>query len=507
VKRDLRAIALVVASSLLIALTAVGVDAALRAGDEPATEAREKIKGCIPEPDADVQVRLNDIKMMNYAPVSQAQSNMWSAWDSKTVDRDFAAMAEMNVNTVRLFLYVPVSGYPQPSRQYMDKLHDAISLAENHCLRVQLTLFAFFNAWTDMSGSKAWARAVLAPYANDRRIAFIELFNEVDTDNKSAMAWAKGMAPYVRGVAGDIPVTLSVSGSEGLDGLRRIRDAGLQLDFIDLHYYDKPEMARDTFARAKQLSAPLPLFIGETGSPSRAMHVDEGAWWECYQSQYLRTVELATQDLKLPAAAPWTFNDSVWGAFPPDSSSAQADIEYHLGLRYPDGSPKPAAAAMAAFYGGQTPDESFNNSFESGGQTPGCWLTWQTDHASFALDRAVSRTGSASARISSSKSSFLGLPAWYATPSKPIHGGVSYTASVYARGLEATGQTRMALAWFDSNSRFLGNDGSSSMANGTSDWQLLTLHAVAPREAAYVQIHLVSTNNTGTVWFDDVTFD
>ena len=179
-------------------------------------------------------------------------------------------MSEMNVNTVRLFLYVPVSGYPQPSRQYMDKLHDAISLAESHCMRVQPTLFAFFNSWTDSSGSKAWARAVLAPFANDRRIAFIELFNEVDTDNAAAMAWAKEMAPYVRTIAGDIPVTLSVSGSEGLDGLKRLRDARIQLDFLDLHYYDKPEMARDTFARAMQMSAPLPLYIGETGSPSRA---------------------------------------------------------------------------------------------------------------------------------------------------------------------------------------------------------------------------------------------
>ena len=78
---------------------------------------------------------------------------------------------------------------------------------------------------------------------------------------------------------------------------------------------------------------------------------------------------------------------------------------------------------------------------------------------------------------------------------------------MYARGADATGQTRIALAWFDSNSRFLGNNGSFLMANGTSDWQLLTLLAVAPRDAAYVQVHLVSTDNSGTVWFDDVTFD
>jgi hypothetical protein len=44
------------------------------------------------------------------------------------------------------------------------------------------------------------------------------------------------------------------------------------------------------------------------------------------------------------------------------------------------------------------------------------------------------------------------------------------------------------------------------MQPGTTDWSRLRLTARAPDEAATVQIHLVSADNSGAAWFDDVAF-
>ena len=65
----------------------------------------------------------------------------------------------------------------------------------------------------------------------------------------------------------------------------------------------------------------------------------------------------------------------------------------------------------------------------------------------------------------------------------------------------------LSLAWFDSNGTYLGGSVSAILPAGTTDWTLLNVRAQAPAEAAFVEIHLQSANNAGTVWFDDVTFD
>jgi hypothetical protein len=42
--------------------------------------------------------------------------------------------------------------------------------------------------------------------------------------------------------------------------------------------------------------------------------------------------------------------------------------------------------------------------------------------------------------------------------------------------------------------------------SGTYDWQPRTLSAQAPAQATAMEIHLNSRGDTGSVWFDDVSF-
>jgi hypothetical protein len=119
----------------------------------------------------------------------------------------------------------------------------------------------------------------------------------------------------------------------------------------------------------------------------------------------------------------------------------------------------------------------------------------------------MAHSGVASARIGNSTGDNSGVPAFYLSPiDAHVAPGQSCTATTWVRGLNATGATRVALAWFDASGAYLGQCESAVLPTGTTEWTLLRAKGVAPTGAAYVQIHLQSAHNRGTAWFDDVTF-
>jgi hypothetical protein len=460
-----------------------------------------------------VRTVLNSLKMINYYPAQKAQTNMWRNWDPQVLDRDFTKIAGLHVNTVRLALFPEVTGFPEPAAQERMKLAQAIEIARSHGLRVKLTLFGFFDRFADTGPSKVWVQSILGPYQTGRDVACVDLFNELDLTRHGALEWVREMATCVRDtLGGHVPVTISVSNTAGLRGLRLLKDAAVPIDFWEFHYYGKPELAWHTFQEAKAIAGQIPLFIGETGySTNPSSHKGEThsrEWWEAYQGQYLRTVAWATYQADLPLPAPWVYSDFAAGAFPPHSKGGADPGEYAFGLCRVDGTPKPAADAVAAMYGTGMIDLSFNNGFEladPSGQFQ-LWQLWQPHSASFARDTGVAHSGMASACIRNSASAASGEPAFYLSPIQCVVPGHTYVAGVWARGHECTGLNRLTLAWFDDHGKYLRQDGSRGLPGGTCDWVHLTATGIAPRNAGSVQIHLTSKSNRGSVWFDDVTF-
>lgn len=133
---------------------------------------------------------------------------MWTYWHPEIINNDFASIASsLHANTVRIILQASVIGYPAPSTVMLEHLNDIVTMAAAHNMRVQLTLFDMWSNFEDVAGSKQWAQAVLAPYAHDKRIAFVELKNEIVPTNATVMAWAQVMLPFVQSISGGIPVT------------------------------------------------------------------------------------------------------------------------------------------------------------------------------------------------------------------------------------------------------------------------------------------------------------
>ena len=470
------------------------------------------------------QSALNGLKVMNYYPSDYSWDKMWTEWKPAVIDADFARIAALNANTVRVIVNVSAFQYPSPKSTMLGELEQIITLAHSHGLLTQLTLFDWWSSYSDIHGSKQWAAQVLAPYANDPRIAFVELQNEIDPGSpgqgSAATTWAQQLLPYVKQLVGDIPVTVSVTdGSAGGPAAELpllIANLGTaQPDFYDIHqYYGAPY--EDYYQihgaqRAAQVQG-LALFIGETGTSTLAADYagisipQTQVSYEDYQDFTYRFAFHVTSRLNLPAAAPWV----LWDFAPNTVDWVTSDSDqYDFGLYRVDGTAKPAAATVAAFFQDGSVSESFNNGFEE--QIPGTtvlpalWQIYESGLGHFASDTTVAHTGNASVKIWDSSSSSSGNPSFFTYPIAGVDAGTTRTASVFVKGSNATGTTQICLAWFGSDFSYLGNDCDGSVS-GTTAWSQISVSGTAPAGVAFVEIFLTSADNTGTVWFDDVAF-
>jgi len=289
------------------------------------------------------------VKLINYFPSHHPWVSMWNNWDSATMDKDFATIAGLNANVVRLLIQPSAFGYPQPSPVPMQHLWDAVTLAANHGLRVQLTLFDLWNKYGDLDGSKRWATAVLTPFRGDKRVQSVELQNEIDGSSAFATNWARLMLPNLRTAAGNIPVTISSKASlTNLQALKRSLSFW-QPDFYSFHYYGTAEGALPILKDARSIAAPQSLFVGETGLPSSTGSplAAPDPNQEAEQSRFIAAVENATQALSLQPAAPWIFQDFAPGVL----LSTTPWSEYHFGLLRADGSEKPSATWLRNYFG------------------------------------------------------------------------------------------------------------------------------------------------------------
>jgi Cellulase (glycosyl hydrolase family 5) len=466
----------------------------------------------VPSSAASVRELLKHTREINYYPASAAWSEMWTDWNLSAIAADLARMHEMGANTVRIFLQPTTIGYPQPSTTMLGRLTQFFDAAAGNGLRVHLTLFDFWDQFGDLSNSENWARAVVSPFAGNPALATVELKNEIDQADRHAMAWARTLVPFVRSIAG-VPVTISVSGATGVRGLMQLKKAlgPDQPDFYSFHYYGNAGLSRTTLRDAAAVASPSPLFVGEFGAPSNdSLGTAAG---DARQDLYIRSVAAAAKCLDLSYPAPWTLNDLTQGAIP-TPTLANDPTQYAMGLLNANGTTKPAGASIQQLFTHGAVDPGFDGGFEAGfaarsatGSLPLEWSVFDPAQARFGRDTTVAHAGDASARISDSGGSSTGVPSFYITPPDGwVVAGTTYTASVWARGLNVTGRNRMALAWFNASGVYIGEAESGDLTSGTTDWAQLMVSARAPSGAAYVQIHLKSAHNAGSVWFDDVSW-
>jgi hypothetical protein len=453
-----------------------------------------------------------ELRAVSYYPADAGWTQMWEPWRPARIAADLRRLRSLNANTVRVVVPAQYFGYPKPERQKLRLLHELVDIAAGARLHVHLTLFDWWEEYRDIEGSKRWARAVLAPYVGDRRIAFVELKNELDTTDRAALEWTRELVPWLRSLLKrQTPVTVSVGGTTPARRLRPLAAAlpePARPDFFTAHYFTAGgEAAEHVFATLRNLAAPTPLWIGELGYPtSTAQTGFEGvpltaSGQEAAQEHYFKLCFGALARLGLPAPGLWILDDFAAGAIPA-SDVREKETEYRFGLFREDGSAKPAARTVRRLFDGRL-DTAFNGGFEAaaaaedGSSVPAVWGS--RGELRLVRDPAVARSGAASARV-------VGQPGrsgiFLVTPVAAAVRAGRARLSVWVRGADAT--IRVAIAWFGPAGRQVGLKWASVPAGGS--WRRAVVEARPPAGAAFARIFLEARQLQGSAWIDDVSF-
>ncbi len=461
-----------------------------------------------------------DVRSISYFPALGGWTLMWTRFDAEAIDRDLARIAWLRANTVRVIVPARVFGYPDPKAAMSARLENVVDLAARHGLRVELTLFDWWHDYADITGSRRWAGALLAPYTGDARIAFVELKNEIRPQDGGAAEWAAALIPYVRDVVRR-PVAISVPALDPAPDLHLLRAAlgSAQPDFYSAHFYWRPELAAHYLAAARDAVAPLPLRLGETGY-STAIPYDvlpgvpaSPSAREAQQAYYLRSLALMARRLGLPPIAPWILSDFAPEAIPPDDPGVHGNArEYRFGLFRVSGAAKPAAAELRTIFS-SGPGDGFNGGFEDvvrdedGRTVPALWRIRRALNATFARDTQVARTGRASARIDGARAGTRPDAAFAIAPPDPaVRQGDRSTVTAFARASATCGEVRLALRWLSAEGRAVGGVQSEPVPCGARGWRRLSANGLAPSGAAYVGLYLRAAGTVGHAWFDDVSY-
>jgi hypothetical protein len=284
-----------------------------------------------------------------------------------------------------------------------------------------------------------------------------------------------------------------------------------------LHFYGDPAYLVSTLQRAVRAVAPLPLILGEVGystaSSDPATPGLPATTWaqEAQQSVVLRAAFDATRRLALPAPGIWTLYDVAPGAIPPDVAGRDSADERSFGLFEADGTPKPAVAAVRAYLTQDRISTDLNAGFSRGGPSsdgpqPADWRVFDAEEGSLAWDPTVGHDGPGSVRLTATRGSSGRVPSFYQPIwSLALRPGRVYRVSAFARGENVSGDDRVAISWFDASGHYLGQDESRTLPAGSPGWTRLTVRARPPAGAVVLEVHLKSSNEFGTVWFDDVS--
>jgi Cellulase (glycosyl hydrolase family 5) len=448
------------------------------------------------------------LRLMNYYPSASSWQRMWTEWSSATFDADMAQVAQLGAGTVRLIVFPEVFGYPTPAPAMADRLESAISLAHQHGLTVELTLYDNFHHYGDLDGSERWTTALLSRYHGDPRVVIVEVRNEIDPSNAQALTWARAQIGLMHRLLPGTPITISTSGATGVDGLATLRE-GLGSeppDLYSLHYYGSADRAYSTFKQAKATVSGAPLVIGEAGystapgsHPSVARDVREAD-----QASWFRVVENAASEAGLAPVAPWILYDFTAAGTPDRLRPA----EYGFGLLRTDGSPKPVVQVVSDAFAGRLSSQPYNGTFAdvaAGRAHAAGWTPWMPTGI-VRVEPGQGVDGGNALVFSGTQSQLSGVTSWFTVPAQSPRVGDTWTVTAQARGSNASGVNEVVISWFDGAGRWLGNTASNRLETNVLGWQQLVATGVAPAGVGAVQIHLQSGGNAGEVAYSRVTW-
>lgn len=475
---------------------------------KPATPAKSPTSaGTSPHQIATLNARplAQDLKIMNYYPARAPWSDMWTNFDLSTINSDMAAIASLNANAVRVIIQPYAVGYPTVSPQGASEIRAVVDAASSHGLYVMFTMFDGWGTYDKLTDSRTWLSSVLSPYANDPRIALLEIQNELPINRLGAEIWAQQMLVQARAIAPDIPRTISLSGDATTAQITQsIHDFYPKyIDVVDLHLYGSYYAMLSALQVATTMAPSAPIIVGETGAATGLLSSPGG---DEHQLFFFRQVAQLCGKFGIRYFSPWTLNDLQW-----PSLATQT-----YGLRTLSGQWKPAAAFIAKMFSTSSvaaqsvaagsnllTDPQFANedAAPNSDRGLGAWLVSNPASQMAAAGTVPLADGTRAAYMAAPHGDSSSWPMIYQNVA--IQEVNTLTLSANVRTINATGGTRIGMAFF-SGAHLLSVLDSPVASNSKPDWQQLTVSGHVPSGTTNVVVGLKSTGNSGTSQYTNV---
>ena len=275
-----------------------------------------------------LEPELTAVRGVNYVGRTHPFEDFWPTFNVSEVRSSFALAAQLNLNTVRIFVTQPV--LPETVKH----LPELLEIARAAKLRVIVTLLDGYTDYKLEDLPQIWRGiAQLLPALRHPNVLAIDVKNEAERDVKRA-GWDQ-----VRATLGFLATRLrSETGKPTTAGLTDPDPAlSSNLDFVTLHHYGSPERLEARIQSARTTGKPV--LLEEFGFHTwRAKLPDPHTELE-QASYYTRTLEFTKRE-RIGFLA-WTLHDFADGTMP-----GSRQVERHLGIARADGSLKPVAFVL-----------------------------------------------------------------------------------------------------------------------------------------------------------------
>ncbi|WFE28729.1 beta-galactosidase trimerization domain-containing protein [Solwaraspora sp. WMMD791] len=307
---------------------------------------------------------------VDYHP-SVAGCRIWTDWDPSVLRRDFRAMADVGLNTVRIFLFwrdfEPVPGHHDPV--VLDRLRTAVDLAADAGLACVLSLLTIWMngqrldlSWRQgrslfadaemLDRQRAYARRVAIALRGAGNLLAVDLGDEVanvdrpagQLDRETVSAWQTRLAATLREELPGLLVTQANDASGVLGAAPFGPDNAVGLDLIALHGFPTwaPVSIESTSCyKASNLVPFLVRYARAFGVPL----VDELASYgtdEATAAAYLRAATASAVGNGAAGVIAWCWQDIASTSEP----YQQRPGERYVGLHRLDGTARPALTAL-----------------------------------------------------------------------------------------------------------------------------------------------------------------
>ena len=174
-----------------------------------------------PKPDENIKLPIQRLKGINYYPKEHPWDMFGNRFDKKAIATDFELLENMGMNTIRVFVPYKTFGGANLKKEYLEQLSKLLDIAQEHNLKVLVTLFDFYGDYSlsDWTLTHRHAEQLVNHLKDHNGLLGWDIKNEpdLDFDHRGEIlvkAWLEEMIHQIRSWDAVHPITIGWSNPE-----------------------------------------------------------------------------------------------------------------------------------------------------------------------------------------------------------------------------------------------------------------------------------------------------